>query len=125
MAAKRVAAKATVGGEPWLVMFIPVRQHVWKYAANTASEVALARKFVVRTAGEPSAVAASVRAAIKEIDPGQPVDEITTLRQIIARKVSERNFAMVLLSLFGRCGRGAFGGGNLRRDGVCRHATHA
>ena len=83
-----------------MAMFIPVRQHVWKYTANTAPGVALELTFVVRTAGEPSAMASAVRAVIKEIDPGQPVDEVTTLRQIIARKVSARNFAMVLLSLF-------------------------
>jgi putative ABC transport system permease protein len=92
--------KATLGGEPWVAMFIPLRQHVWKYTANTASGVALGMTFVVRTAGEPAAIAVAVRAVVKEIDPGQPVDEVTTLRQILARKVSERNFAMILLSLF-------------------------
>jgi putative ABC transport system permease protein len=93
-------AKATIGGDPWPTMFIPVSQHLWKYGNSTAGEVALFLNFVVRTAGDPSAMAAAVRAAIKEIDPSQPVDQVATMRQIISRKLSARNFAMVLLSLF-------------------------
>jgi putative ABC transport system permease protein len=94
-------AKASADGKASPpTMFIPVSQHFWKYGQSTAGEVALFLNCVVRTAGEPSAIATAVRAVIKDIDPGQPVDEVATARQIIARKLSARYFAMVLLSLF-------------------------
>jgi putative ABC transport system permease protein len=41
------------------------------------------RDFVVRTSGDPSALAASVRQAVRAIDPNQPV-EILTMEQIVA-----------------------------------------
>ena len=55
---------------------------------------------LVHMAGEPSAIAASVRAAIREVDPNQPVGQVTTMKEVISRLFSKPYFAMVLLSLF-------------------------
>jgi putative ABC transport system permease protein len=55
---------------------------------------------LVRTTGDPLSQAAAVRGAIREIDSGLAVYGVEPLTQTVSRSVSERRFAMVLLSLF-------------------------
>lgn len=55
---------------------------------------------VVRTAGEPQAVAESVRKAILELDPEQPVANVRTLAEVVARSVGDRRLTALLLGLF-------------------------
>jgi putative ABC transport system permease protein len=55
---------------------------------------------VVKTAQEPAALAAPVRAAIREMDPNLPIPAIRTMREIVAASVAERRFQMLLTSLF-------------------------
>jgi predicted permease len=57
--------------------------------------------FALRTAGDPASLAASVREAVKEVDPGLPVTDIKTqMAQADETLTHERTFAK-LLSLFG------------------------
>ncbi|HEV2351540.1 MAG TPA: ABC transporter permease [Terriglobia bacterium] len=49
--------------------------------------------FVVRTHGDPAALAASARAAIRSIDPDQPAYGIRTLKQLFSDSVFGLNYA--------------------------------
>jgi putative ABC transport system permease protein len=55
---------------------------------------------VMRTAGDPAALAAVARAAVWGIDPEQPVSEVRTLDQILTRSLAARRFSMLLLAVF-------------------------
>ncbi len=56
---------------------------------------------VVRTQGDPANVSSSVRAAIAEIDPGQPIYDMQTLDQLVAKSLGQRRFTLTLMLLFG------------------------
>ncbi|MFZ3215115.1 MAG: ABC transporter permease [Candidatus Acidiferrales bacterium] len=55
---------------------------------------------VVRTAGDPTAMASAVRQAIGSVDPNQPVTELRTMDDLIASSVVQRRLSMVLLAIF-------------------------
>ncbi len=57
--------------------------------------------FVVHTAGDPEALADPLRAAIREVDPEQPVYGVTTMREQLAESLLTRRLSMVLLVAFG------------------------
>jgi putative ABC transport system permease protein len=55
---------------------------------------------LVRTNVEPLSLAPSVRAQISALDKDQPVFNVRTMEQALARSVAARRFAMILLSVF-------------------------
>jgi putative ABC transport system permease protein len=55
---------------------------------------------VVRTSGDPSALASAVRGEVKAADKNQPVFNVRTMREVIATSVNMNRFSMLLLSLF-------------------------
>jgi len=55
---------------------------------------------LVRTDGDPAALAGSVRAALKAIDPGIPLNQPTTMAQFVADSMADRRLTMVLLAAF-------------------------
>jgi putative ABC transport system permease protein len=56
--------------------------------------------FVVRTTGEPAAMAAAVRDAVHSLKPEQPVANVATMDEVVARSLSQTRFSMLLLSIF-------------------------
>jgi predicted permease len=56
---------------------------------------------VVRTSGEPTALAAPIRQIIKEIDPNQPIREMLPLRTVMADSIAQDRFFTLLFALFG------------------------
>jgi putative ABC transport system permease protein len=56
--------------------------------------------FVVRTTGDPSAVAPAMRDAVRAVDPNQPLESITTLDALVARNTAEPLFQARLLAVF-------------------------
>lgn len=56
---------------------------------------------VVRTQNDPAVLASSVRGAIAEIDPGQPIYDMQTLDQLVAKSLGQRRFTLTLMLLFG------------------------
>jgi putative ABC transport system permease protein len=54
----------------------------------------------VRTAGEPLAAAAAIRHQVNRLDPDQPIANVRTMDERIARSLSGRRFNMVMLGLF-------------------------
>jgi predicted permease len=55
---------------------------------------------VVKTEGDPAALAASVRAAVRSADPEQPVFDVKTMTQRMDDAAQPRRAPMILLSLF-------------------------
>ena len=60
-----------------------------------------ARWLVVRTAGDPSAVAASIRQAIWSVDPSRPIVRTATMADRVADWSANRRFALLVFQLFG------------------------
>ena len=57
--------------------------------------------FAIRTDGDPSASTASLRAAMKALDPDMPVYSIYTMEQRTSRSLSDRRTPLVLAVAFG------------------------
>jgi putative ABC transport system permease protein len=55
---------------------------------------------VVRTQGDPAALAAGVRQTIAAIDPTQPIVKIATMDQVIGQSTAQRHLALVLFAAF-------------------------
>jgi putative ABC transport system permease protein len=55
---------------------------------------------VVRTAGDPDALAGRVVSAIRSVDPSQPVFGVKSMERLLANAEAERRFSLLLLSLF-------------------------
>jgi putative ABC transport system permease protein len=77
-------------GQPGPIIYRPDEQ--WTSGAMS---------LVIKTAGDPGALAASVRAAIRKLDSALPVTSIRTMREILSESVAHRRFQMMLISLFG------------------------
>jgi predicted permease len=56
---------------------------------------------VVRTENDPAALAAAVRDALSEIDKTQPIYDMQTLDQLVAKSLDQRRFTLTLMVLFG------------------------
>jgi len=80
----------TVQGEDWATVYSPYDQRP-----------SPATNLVVRTAGEPLALAASVRGELRSLDPEQPMGEMQSGGQIVANAVAGARFSTLLLGLFG------------------------
>ena len=68
-------------------------EHQWLDADN---QVVL----VVRTAGDPAAIAPTVRKTIASIDATQPIINVATMDQVIATSTTQRRLALVLFGAF-------------------------
>jgi putative ABC transport system permease protein len=55
---------------------------------------------VVRTDGDPAAMAPSVRRAIQEVDPNEPVYNVNTMEQVLSDSVATQRLSMLLLAIF-------------------------
>lgn len=90
---------------------------------------------VARVTANPVAVMASMMAAIRELDPEQPIYDARTLDEVLARSISSRRLAMTLVGAFalvavflcsvGVYGVIAFGVANQRREFGIRLALGA
>ena len=56
---------------------------------------------VVRTARQPEALAGAVRAAVREVDPDQPVSQLRPTDELVAAAIARQRFSMLLLLGFG------------------------
>jgi putative ABC transport system permease protein len=57
-------------------------------------------RLVVRTTGDPAAIAPAVRHAVAGVDSSQAITEIHTMDQLLAQAVSQRRLNMLLLAVF-------------------------
>ncbi|MGH9753501.1 MAG: FtsX-like permease family protein [Blastocatellia bacterium] len=56
--------------------------------------------FVIRTQGEPTAVANAARNVIRMLDPEQPVADVRTMESLIGTSVARARFNTLLLTIF-------------------------
>ena len=76
--------------------FVPYAQFPDPILTGMYLNVAL----VVRVVGDPSAAAPSVRAALHEIDPSQPLVNVRTMESAMATTVAQPRLQMILLLTF-------------------------
>jgi putative ABC transport system permease protein len=55
---------------------------------------------IARTSGDPAALGATIREAVHEVDPSQPVSDPKTMDQRITMSMGPRRSAVALLSVF-------------------------
>jgi putative ABC transport system permease protein len=76
--------------------FVPYAQYPDPVLAGMYLNTAL----VVRTAGDPGQIVSSLRGALREIDPAQPLVNVRTMDTAIAGTVAQPRFQMTLLLAF-------------------------
>lgn len=54
----------------------------------------------VRTSADPAALATTLRAAVRQIDPAQPVHTIKPMAQLVTESLAQRTFSLVLIVVF-------------------------
>jgi putative ABC transport system permease protein len=109
---------------PWM-QIVGVVKHLRYYGPNETARVELYRPFfqlpipidsplaqgqpvtfprsaslAVRGAGDPTALTTSIRNAVHEIDPDQPISGVQTMNEIVASTISPQKFATWMLGLF-------------------------
>jgi putative ABC transport system permease protein len=55
---------------------------------------------LVRTFQEPESLTASVRRAVQEVDPNQPVFNVQTMEQVVSDAIAPQRLSMMLLIIF-------------------------
>ncbi len=55
---------------------------------------------VVRSHGEPAALATAIRKEIREVDPDLPIYDVRTMAERVDESLARRKFSMLLLSIF-------------------------
>ncbi len=56
--------------------------------------------FGVRTAGDPEALIAPLRAAVRSLDPELPLDAVGTVDDLVSKSLAQRRFSMLLMAIF-------------------------
>ena len=80
--------------------YAPVKAEMYFPYRQIARGAYTPRQLVIRTAGEPIALAAAVRREIHAIDPNQPISDIRTMDDILSSETSARQLGMLLLAAF-------------------------
>jgi putative ABC transport system permease protein len=95
-------------GEPWTCEIVGVARDTTQFALDLGafpmmylpSIRAGVAAIVVRTSGDPLALTASVRAAVREVDRDQPIANIRSMDQILLSMAGEARFRTLLLGVF-------------------------
>jgi putative ABC transport system permease protein len=78
-----------------------LRSEMYRLVSQAPKEtVPFMMRIVMRTQGDPAALTPAVRAAVKEVDPGQPVSSVQTMEQMVAKSVAKQRFSLLLFGLF-------------------------
>jgi predicted permease len=94
---------------PWITI-VGVVGRVKQYGLDTDSRIAFYTPqsqgsgrslfVVVKTAGEPTALAADVTRAVQRVDPSLPLYRVRTMEALVERSLSQQRFTTGLLSAF-------------------------
>jgi putative ABC transport system permease protein len=82
-------SKQTVGQEANITVYDCALQRPW-----------LSSSFILRTEGDPAALAASAQKAVREIDRNRVASGVKTMEQLLAESVAQPRFYTQLLTLF-------------------------
>ena len=83
----------TLTGAPAIELYRPATQ-----------QLAGAMQFTVRTAGEPTSLAATVREAVRSVDPNVPIANMRALDAVVAQSIAGPRVVMSLLLVFALVG---------------------
>jgi putative ABC transport system permease protein len=83
-------------GEGKSELFVPYEQHPDNFFSRMYQNVTIA----VRTEGDPAGAASSFRAAVRAIDPQQPIVNLRTMDAVMDAAVTQPRFRTTLLGLF-------------------------
>ena len=113
---KRIKLGGAQSPFPWM-QIVGVVKHVKHYGPDEEGRVEIYRPYfqlpavpdaqlsrgmslAVRTTGEPTALTAAIRNAVREVDKDQPVSQVQTMAQVVAGSVASQKFATWLLGIF-------------------------
>ncbi len=74
----------------------PAPEAYTPYLQNSVPEMS----FVIRTANDPTNLAAAVRNEVRAVDQNQPVSHIKTIEEVISEAVTQPRFNMLMLTIF-------------------------
>lgn len=74
----------------------PRPQVYWPYAQRTQDRLAI----VIRTAGDPASMTSAVRAAIRDVDPNQPLYDVNPMSAFIARTLLVQRLNLLVVGSF-------------------------
>ncbi len=77
--------------------FVPYAQFPAVRGGDAARDMAL----VVRTSGDPTALAAPIRAAVRELDPSLPIANVRRMTDVVAASMATPRLTGSLLTIFG------------------------
>jgi predicted permease len=85
-------------------------QVYWNHPQRPQDRMAL----VVKARGDPAALMSAIAAAVREVDPQQPIYDARTLDAVVDRSLGHRRFQVLLLAIFATialvlAGVGAYG----------------
>jgi len=101
-----IGKRIRFGGDPWEIVGVVGSIRHYGLEGEPDGRMYLPQVFggdgsmIVRASSEPLALAGAVRKAILSIDPDQPISNVRTLEQAIARSVATRHLTLMLLGLF-------------------------
>jgi putative ABC transport system permease protein len=81
------------------VLETPIRQEFYLPIGQRLADARIA-SVVLRTSEDPSNAAASVRKAIKAVDPGQPISDFATMEESLADSFGPHRLTLLLLTFF-------------------------
>lgn len=84
------------------IVFVPVTQVPSALMLNVRQYVAT--NFVLRTAGDPLSLSASVKKEMLGLDPTLPVKNVRSMEQVLSKSIAHERFHMSLLGLFAGTG---------------------
>jgi putative ABC transport system permease protein len=94
---------------PWMEV-VGVVAHVKNYGVDEDSRVELylpylqnsasAFTLMLRTDGDPAALTAAMRSAVRAVDPALPVYAARTLPELVSDRTAQRRLAVLLISVF-------------------------
>jgi ABC-type antimicrobial peptide transport system permease subunit len=76
-------------------IYLPIAQ----FPAGTGTVLRTLR-LAIRSEGDPSRLAAALRAAVAELDPGVPLFEVQTMEDALGAWAAERRLTMLLVGVF-------------------------
>ena len=79
----------TLDGDSRIAMYLPETQAIGR-----------AMNVVVRSSGDPAAIASAVRGEVRALDPDLPIYNVRTMAQRVDESLARRRFSMLLLTLF-------------------------
>jgi predicted permease len=97
------------GGETWLTVVGIVgdvrqreldREPIAQIYTPLSQTQGLPGRVLVRTSGDPIAMAGVIRAAVRAIDPNQPVENVQTLEDVRSTQLATPRLTALLLTLF-------------------------